>query len=86
MSRLRLLKIVVQPVFVLDDGDTVTEQVADAFTVPAAGWRSFADIGGKFDQAVANLAAQTEAPPVPNRAQRRAAVRTNGNKAAAVDA
>lgn len=54
--RLRLLKVVVQPVFVLDDGDTLTEQVADPFTVPAAAWRDFADEGGSFDQAVAKLA------------------------------
>lgn len=61
--RLRLLKVLVQPVFVLDDGDTLTEQPADPFTVPAAGWRGFADADGQFDQAVAKLAAEAEEQP-----------------------
>lgn len=54
--RLRLLKVIVQPVFVLDDGETLTEQVADPFTVTAAGWREFADEGGTFDRGIADLA------------------------------
>lgn len=62
--KLRLLKVIVQPVFILDDGDTITEQVADAFTVPAGEWRAFADAGGGFDQACANLAARV-APAKP---------------------
>ena len=41
--RVRLLKVVVQPVFVADDGDTLTEQVAEPITVAAAGWQDFAD-------------------------------------------
>ena len=54
--RLRLLKVIVQPVFVLEDGDALTEQVADAFTVGAVDWRGFADAGGAFDKSVADLA------------------------------
>lgn len=68
MSKLRLLKVLVQPVFVLDDGDSLIEQPADAFTVAAGAWREFADEGGQFDQAVASLAAQVETdvePPAP---------------------
>lgn len=56
--KLRLLKVIVQPVFVLDDGDALTEQVAEPFTVNAGAWRGFADAGGKFDEAVAGLVAQ----------------------------
>ncbi|MBK8748775.1 MAG: hypothetical protein IPM04_13205 [Saprospiraceae bacterium] len=62
MSRVRLLKVVVQPVFVVDDGETLTEQVADAFTVNASAWRDFADEGGAFDQGCAALVAQADPP------------------------
>lgn len=53
--KLRLLKVVVQPVFVLDDGDSLTEQTADPIVVPGGEWRSFADEGGGFDNAIAAL-------------------------------
>lgn len=38
----RLLKVVVQPVFVIDDGDTLAEQVAQPIEVSAADWPTFA--------------------------------------------
>ncbi len=51
MTRRRLLKVVVQPVFVDDDGDTLVEVAAPAVTVPAH----------KVDDLPAELAAQLEA-------------------------
>lgn len=43
--RLRLLKMVVQPVFVADDGEFLTEQIVDAITIPASGWQEFVTTG-----------------------------------------
>ena len=42
MSRLRLLKVVCQAVFVLDDGESLTELVTEPVTVQAEEWPSFA--------------------------------------------
>jgi hypothetical protein len=42
MSRLRLLKVVVQPVFVVDDGDQLREQPAQPVTVSPEDWPTFA--------------------------------------------
>lgn len=41
MKRLRLLKVVCQPVFVLDDGDELIEHSAEPVTVPAAEWPTY---------------------------------------------
>lgn len=41
--RLRLLKVVVQPTYVLDDGETLTEQQTQgAIAIPAKDWPSWA--------------------------------------------
>lgn len=42
MMRLRLLKVTVQPVFVVDDGETLTERVGQPVEVTAANWPGFA--------------------------------------------
>jgi hypothetical protein len=42
-KKLRLLKVVCQPVFVLDDGENLTEQAAEPIQVPAADWPAFAE-------------------------------------------
>lgn len=42
-QRIRLVKLVVQPHFVIDDGDTLTESVAQPFTVSAADWPTTPD-------------------------------------------
>jgi hypothetical protein len=42
MPRVRLVKLLVQPTFVVDDGETLVEQVADAIPVTAAEWPTFA--------------------------------------------
>jgi hypothetical protein len=38
MKRLRLVKVVCQPVFVVDDGESLAEQVAQPIEVGAADW------------------------------------------------
>jgi hypothetical protein len=42
MTRIRLLKVIVQPVFVVDDGERLTEQVAEPVTVSPEDWPTFA--------------------------------------------
>jgi hypothetical protein len=42
MTKLRLLKVIVQPVFVVDDGETLTEQPAQPVSVSPAEWPTFA--------------------------------------------
>lgn len=42
MSRLRLLKVIVQPVFVVDDGEQLHEQSAQPVPVSPADWPTFA--------------------------------------------
>ncbi len=42
MTKLRLLKVIVQPVFVLDDGETLTEQTGQPVEAPASEWPTFA--------------------------------------------
>jgi hypothetical protein len=38
MKRLRLVKVLVQPVFVLDDGENVEEVEHPAIAIPASEW------------------------------------------------
>ena len=60
MKRIRLLKVVVQPVFVIDDGDTLTEQPGKQIAVDANGWRQFGETAfGDVDMAM--LQAQLDA-------------------------
>ncbi len=59
MAVLRLLKVIVQPVFVLDDGETLTEHVAEPVVVPAADWPTYPMTG--YAEAFAALQAQVEA-------------------------
>ena len=41
MTRLRLLKVVVQPVFAIDDGETLTETTAEPVVVASADWPTY---------------------------------------------
>jgi hypothetical protein len=54
--QLRLLKVVVQATFVVDDGESLTEQVAAPVTVSAAEWPAYAT--ETFPQQVAALEQQ----------------------------
>ncbi len=40
--KLRLLKVICQPVFVLDDGENLVEQTAEPVVVTAAEWPTYA--------------------------------------------
>jgi hypothetical protein len=64
MSRkLRLLKVIVQPVFVLDDGDNLTEVSADPVVVSPEEWPTYPTSG--FAQAVGALQAQIDDGSLP---------------------
>jgi hypothetical protein len=54
--RLRLVKVVTQATFVLDDGESLVEQLANPVTVSAAEWPTYA--GGRFQEQVAALEAE----------------------------
>lgn len=56
--KLRLLKVVVQPVFAIDDGENLTEQAAEAISIPAALWPEYAATG--FAQQVEQLRQKVE--------------------------
>lgn len=43
MPKLRLIKVLVQPVFVLDDGENVTEIEHQAVAIPAAEWPTYSN-------------------------------------------
>jgi hypothetical protein len=60
-KRLRLLKVLCQPIFVLDDGETLVEQVAQPVEVSAAEWPTFAT--ARFVQAFEALQQQIESDP-----------------------
>lgn len=40
-KKLRLLKVVVQPFFAVDDGESLEEQTSQPITVPASEWTDF---------------------------------------------
>lgn len=58
MKRLRLLKVIVQPVLVIDDGDTLQEMTIQATEVSAAAWPTFATT--EFAAAMEQLRQQVE--------------------------
>ena len=57
-ARPRLLKVIVQPVFVLDDGEHLAELIIDPVVVPAADWPTYPTVG--FAAAVEMLRSQFE--------------------------
>lgn len=59
MRKLRLLKVIVQPVFVVDDGERLVEQTAEPVVVSPADWPTFATTA--FVEGVAQLQRQLEA-------------------------
>lgn len=71
--KLRLLKVICQPVFVVeDDNGELTEQVAEPVVVPAASWPTYPTEG--YAQSFEILRQQVEGGTA-NRATRRAAAR-----------
>ena len=75
MKRLRLVKVIVQPVFVLDDGENVTELDHPPVAIPASEWPTYSS--DRFPREVAEWEASmndtpTSTRPAPNRAARRA--------------
>lgn len=76
MSKLRLVKVLVQPVFVLDDGEGegVTEVEHGQIAIPAAEWPTYSS--ERFPAEVKAWQAQLDAENGNgNRAQRRVAAR-----------
>lgn len=57
-KQLRLLKVMVQPVFVVDDGETLTELPTQAIAVPVAHWPDYATT--EFIDAMEQLRQQIE--------------------------
>jgi hypothetical protein len=57
-AKLRLLKVIVQPVFVLDDGDNLTEVQADPVVVSPEDWPRYPTTG--FARAVDALQEQID--------------------------
>lgn len=67
MKKLRLVKVVVQPVFVLDDGKTLTEMEHPAIVIPPDEWPAYS--GERFPRETAEWERRLNAPP--SRAERR---------------
>ena len=63
MATLRLLKVIVQPIFVLDDGETLTEQAAQPLEVSAGEWPSFPT--GRFAESFDALRREVENSETP---------------------
>jgi hypothetical protein len=83
MSKLRLVKVAVQPFFVLDDGETITELDHPATVIPASEWPAYSN--ERFPAELAAWQAQLDAEgtagvqaPKPNRATRRAKPKRGG--------
>lgn len=62
MKRLRMLHVVLQPVFVVDDGDDLTPLPVAPITIPAAQW---ANVVETFADGVAALREQIEGADQP---------------------
>ncbi len=58
MATLRLLKVIVQPIFVLDDGEHLTEQAAQPLEVSSEEWPTFPT--GRFAESFEALRRQVE--------------------------
>lgn len=58
MPRLRLVRVHVQPVFILDDGDNLTDVEHPPITIPAAEWPTYS--GERFPREVAEWQARID--------------------------
>jgi hypothetical protein len=72
-AKLRLVKVAVQPVVLLDDGENMVELEHPATMIPASEWPTYSSerFPREFAEWQAKLDAASEPPP-PNRAARRA--------------
>ncbi len=59
-NRLRVLQFVVQPVFVVDDGENLTPINVQPITIPAVDWPRVLEL---VAEGVAQLREQVESPP-----------------------
>ena len=59
MKRIRLVKVLVQPVFVLDDGENVTELEHPPVAIPASEWPTYSN--ERFPREVAEWESQINA-------------------------
>lgn len=82
MPKIRLVKVAVHPMFVLDDGENVTELEHPVVVIPAAEWPTYSS--ERFPAEVKAWQAKLDADQEPqqNRAQRRAAARKPARKPA----
>jgi len=64
-ARVRLVKVIVQPVFVLDDGTTIVEVDQPPIAIPAAEWPTYS--GERFPREVAEWQARLDAESTPLR-------------------
>lgn len=60
MKRVRLVKVIVQPVFVLDDGENVTELDHAPVAIPAVDWPTYSS--ERFPREVAEWQARLNEP------------------------
>lgn len=60
-GKLRLVKVVVQPVFVLDDGDTITEIGHEPTVISAAEWPTYSS--ERFPREVKEWQARIDGEP-----------------------
>lgn len=59
MPKLRLVKVIVQPVFVLDDGEQIIEVEHGPVVIPASEWSTYS--GERFQAEVKAWQAQLDA-------------------------
>lgn len=64
MPKLRLIKVVVQPVFVLDDGENITETEHPPVVIAAADWPAYS--GERFPAEVAEWQERINAQEKPD--------------------
>jgi len=69
MRRLRLVKVAVQPFFVIDDGESIVETEHPAIMIPGDEWPTYSS--ERFPREQAEWQARLDAEDKPNRATRR---------------
>jgi len=78
MKSLRLVKVIVQPVFVLDDGNTITEVDHSPVVIPAADWPTYS--GERFPREVKEWQERLDAETKPGQPQDLSPLKDEPNK------